>query len=199
MHLSGVKVKSASDVSTIIRDAVKKQAAIHDYWAKQFLAQPTSDAAQSELLERHGRRWDVSELRPPDTATYRTYLMHRGRSAPGPDGIPYPALLNSTVIEAIAEVAGLYYQGILPYRAMAYSSLVTPPKGQDDHDNIEVIRTPENLRPLSGRNADAKAIAGGMALQMNPFLSRQAPPEQRGFIKRRQFTDNIVELDAHMV
>eukprot|EP00959_Pyramimonas_sp_CCMP1952_P378210 7922799-Pyramimonas_sp.AAC.1 len=34
---------------------------------------------------------------------------------------------------------------------------------------------------------------------MNPFLTAQVPPEQRGFMKHRQFKDNVVELNAHAV
>ncbi|CAK0841775.1 unnamed protein product [Prorocentrum cordatum] len=93
--MPGVKICSDINVSTIICDPAKKQAAIHEYWADEFLARPTAYAAQSALLELH-------------------------------------------------------------------------------------------------------TVAGGMALMMNPFLTAQAPPEQRGFVKHRQFTDNIVELDAHM-
>eukprot|EP00959_Pyramimonas_sp_CCMP1952_P065375 1364764-Pyramimonas_sp.AAC.1 len=154
--LSGLQVVRDDGSSYIERDASKQQDAIHTFWAKQFMAKDISEDAQHELLATFGRRWDVSSLRPPDTSTFYRYLRSRSRSAPGPDGIPYPALLISIVIESIAEVAELCYQGVLPFRAMAYSSLATPPKGQYDHDAVEVIRSPDNLRPLSGRNADAK-------------------------------------------
>ena len=80
------------------------------------------------------------------------------------------------VVEALADVADLCYRGVLPLRAMAYSSLfLIPSKGQYDQDTLEIIRTPDNLRPLSGRNADSKTIARGVALMMNPFLSDLAP------------------------
>ena len=88
--------------------------------------------------------------------------------------------------------------GQLPLREMAYSSLATPPKGSYESDRHEVNRSAEETRPLCLRNCDAKTITGAHAFAMGESLTLHAAPNQKGFAPRRQFTDNISELDAHM-
>ena len=76
---------------------------------------------------------------------------------------------------------------------MSFSTLAAPSKAQYDEDRVEAVRSPDNLRPLSGHSSDAKASAGRHSHVLNSIVTRLALGKQRGFVKHWRFTDNIVK------
>ena len=109
---------------------------------------------QLRLLERFGRVWDTSGVRKPLCDDFLAYLVRRRPSAPGPDGMPYPVMCFPAMECAIMEAARVCYEGILPLWDMSMSSLATPPKWYKPENAPEVIRAPDETRPLNRRNCD---------------------------------------------
>lgn len=70
------------------------------------------------------------------------------------------------------------------------------PKGEEELDEKEVVRSPESTRPLGLKNSDNKLIAAVTNGSLKRGVSGGACEVQRGFIQGRNFVNNIIELDA---
>eukprot|EP00959_Pyramimonas_sp_CCMP1952_P245306 5127080-Pyramimonas_sp.AAC.1 len=76
------------------------------------------------------------------------------------------------------------------------SIAIFPPKKVLDGDGMEVIRKPNETRPLMLRSTGPKAIASAVNSRLKSMIDRGASKAQRGFITGRNFLENLVELDA---
>eukprot|EP00959_Pyramimonas_sp_CCMP1952_P101047 2113643-Pyramimonas_sp.AAC.1 len=62
---------------------------------------------------------------------------------------------------------------------------------------VSVSRAPGCTRPLSLRNAGAKAISAALNHPLKRAVQAAVAPSQRGFICERHFLENLIELDSH--
>ena len=60
-------------------------------------------------------------------------------------------------------------------------------------------RTPEDTRPLSMSNTDAKILAGAVRTAAEPTIAKWALGSQRGFLLARHFSDNVIEVETAAV
>eukprot|EP00959_Pyramimonas_sp_CCMP1952_P366666 7679166-Pyramimonas_sp.AAC.1 len=70
------------------------------------------------------------------------------------------------------------------------------PKGSEAADSFDVVRAPGRLRPLSLKNADAKAVASATNTQLGHLTALRAHHAQQGFTRGRNFLGHIVRQDA---
>ncbi|CAK0873209.1 unnamed protein product, partial [Prorocentrum cordatum] len=75
---------------------------------------------------------------------------------------------------------------------------VFPPEGEepDDAEHIGCRRDPSKVRVLGLRNTSLKIIGSAMNAAMAAVAVDVVPASQRGFIRRRKFGCNILELDV---
>jgi hypothetical protein len=119
-------------------------------------------------------------------------------SALGPDGLPF----SSCHAAGLAGVHTLFLtmaclvKGDSPPQDWN-TSYVFPPKGDELADASEVIRTAANVRPINLQNTDNKIRRSTMNHSLSRLTSVWARPSRYGFIRGRNFLDNVVELDSH--
>jgi hypothetical protein len=70
------------------------------------------------------------------------------------------------------------------------------PKGESDHDPVEVVRDATETRPLGCKNTDNKTICGVWNATCRRALSVSACRLQRGFVPGRQSIHNVLNLDT---
>ena len=73
---------------------------------------------------------------------------------------------------------------------------VYAPKGEETGDSEEVVRAASDTRPLSLKNSDNKITGGTIQMSLKVVLQVSASKLQRGFVKGRVLTNNIVDLDG---
>ena len=73
--------------------------------------------------------------------------------------------------------------------------MVISPKGDQLADDATVSRLPEDTRPLSLSNTDAKPFACAMRSAAGEHVSKWSLHIQRGFTRGRQLIDNVVEIE----
>ena len=71
-----------------------------------------------------------------------------------------------------------------------------PPKGDRESDIQEVVRAPEDTRPLAGKNSLNKALVTMNVLALEPKFCRITHVSQNGFVPGRNFINNLVDADA---
>ena len=71
------------------------------------------------------------------------------------------------------------------------------PKNEEERDKFEVLRLPEDTRPLGLQNCSLKIIAAEGNGQSRGPISTQLHSARRGFVMARQFLGNMVDIDAH--
>ena len=69
-------------------------------------------------------------------------------------------------------------------------------KGDDDHDNVVVLRDPMSTRPLCMKNCDNKIIAPANCIALNPDFTKITHKTQNGFTQGRNFLNNLVDVDS---
>lgn len=120
-------------------------------------------------------------------------------SAPGPDGLPYAVWRCSP--EPFRKLLYAMYCAWLDGAALsdgfnhAYLALIA--KGDDEQDADLVSRAPEDTRPLSLSNTDAKILAAAVKEACEEPVSSWACGVQRGFTRNKMLIDNVIEIEAH--
>ena len=70
------------------------------------------------------------------------------------------------------------------------------PKGDTSLDSPgSCVRAPNEVRPLSGSNCDAKMFAACIAEKLNVLLPSYVHPAQRGYLPERPILDNVAEIE----
>eukprot|EP00959_Pyramimonas_sp_CCMP1952_P193149 4039014-Pyramimonas_sp.AAC.1 len=70
------------------------------------------------------------------------------------------------------------------------------PKGTEEMDNATCTRLAAALRPISRKNTDSKIFAAAINEQMKTTVEQQAHIIQQGFIRGRNFCNNIMIMDT---
>ena len=69
-------------------------------------------------------------------------------------------------------------------------------KGDDNTDDTIVSRAPEDTRPLSLSNSDAKLVASAFKVAAEGTVEHWACNSQRGFLKGRVLIDNVIAVET---
>eukprot|EP00973_Karenia_brevis_P060815 8457370-Karenia_brevis.AAC.1 len=115
----------------------------------------------SRFLEQYESKFDFSAVSPPSSHTFDRFLERVQHSGPGMDGLPYAAWYHtgafgsSLLFEVSLWLRSGRTMGIEFNDALHYFA----PKGDEDLDHVEVLRSPSDTRPLGLRNTDNKSIA----------------------------------------
>jgi hypothetical protein len=190
----------ARDVEDIIvRSPEVKAKALATAWGPTFAKRRSiDDVAVHSFLTRWASKFDFRCMAPPELLDFERFLRLAKDSATGPDGLPYSAWRAAGV--AGAQTLYLLYlflaDGLNPPLHFNNSFTVFTPKGEQRQDLIEVIRAPEETRPLGLKNSDNKTIAGVINNCSKPMLSRSACHLQRGFVPQRQLVHNVLDVDT---
>ncbi|CAK0845248.1 unnamed protein product [Prorocentrum cordatum] len=80
--------------------------------------------------------------------------------------------------------------------AFNMSESIFLPKGTQAGDAAEIIRKPEDTRPLSLKSTDNKTCSGILNIMLRDVATAGVSSIQRGFVAQRQLTQNIVDLDC---
>jgi endonuclease/exonuclease/phosphatase family metal-dependent hydrolase len=168
-----------------------------DHWAKVFSVQPCCPIAQATLLEHCVRGPFVAKwvLEKDDFL----HILHRTHdSSPGPDGLPYSAWNNAP--QHIHDELYLMYTDMMDGSVLPAGFnrcfLACIPKGDAPGDHIGIARTPESTRPIAMSNSVAKLLAMAVNRVLAPIAQHTIIDRQRGFVRGRSITDNILETES---
>jgi hypothetical protein len=76
-----------------------------------------------------------------------------------------------------------------------FAFLCLLPKGTKPGDEVHIVRSPENTRPLSLSNSDGKIFAICVKNVLEPPVAGWAAEEQAGFVQGRQMLKNIADVE----
>ena len=159
------------------------------YFSELFAAEPTDSWDVSSVIPKllEPADIDVLERVPTIEEVRRVIFSTDGDSAPGPDG--YSGKFFSFAWEIIAQdvynaVASFFCGAELPRRVTA-TLIVLIPKVQNPNSFAQ-------FRPISLCNFLNKVISRILAERLAPLLPRLVSPNQSGFVRGRQLSDNFL-------
>ena len=168
------------------------------HWLPTFTKVNDHFSAQAAdgFLDAWGKKWDQPLLAPGDEQI-AGFLARPGHSAPGPDGLPYAAWAEAGLdaVVTLREVLRASSRGDT-YSDLNDQLAVFVPK--DTEDAAPGVREACDTRPLSLNNADVKTVTAVANGPLKRALPSWAAEEQRGFIRGRNFLDNVVDVDSSM-
>eukprot|EP00959_Pyramimonas_sp_CCMP1952_P208299 4357321-Pyramimonas_sp.AAC.1 len=74
--------------------------------------------------------------------------------------------------------------------------LPKPISGEPDSGSGGVRRSAQDTRPLGLKSTSNKVVAATLNRRITPAIQRVASVVQRGFVAKRNFVNNIVDLDS---
>ena len=192
-------LQAARDENGIIVEEPERAASIFiDHW-KVVAEEKKIDSKQARaFLSQYMRKL-------PDFKTVINFERFLGMvrdlkdSACGPDGIPNAAWANAP--EAAIYMLYQLYCSLFVDVDMAedfnHSWLVLLAKGELAEDAAVVARGPDDTRPVSLGNSDAKICESALNLPLANSMKDWALSDQRGFIADRMMVDNVIEMDTY--
>ena len=170
-------------------------------WEETFTAKPIDTEAVEIILSQYDKVWDWSLSSPPDRPAVEGYMASLKHCAPGKDGAINEAWKNSGpagVDFIVASLQKASSAATLPPKARE-GLFVFPAKptsgGDANEGDRRLLRKPKDLRPLTLKNADNKAVAGITNYAILPTVQVSASQLQRGFVPGRQLAQNCIDLD----
>jgi hypothetical protein len=181
-------------------DSLTQAAAyLAQYWRQVFARGRTIQAACDHLLDHVPRDlpdYDWSIV----VQHFEEAIDHFSSSAPGPDGIPFSALATvgkefAAVLFEIFSVTGVNYKNVP--EDFNEATMVFLPKGTDPNDSgTSAAREPGATRPLTLSNTDSKVFSRVLSFKMAGFATMVVHEAQRGFVRGRYITDNVLEIEG---
>jgi hypothetical protein len=178
---------------------------LNTYWAKIFTQQDRNLPAINrwcDKIRRRGthtwtdRQWEVSE------SHVRRAIVNSNNSCPGPDGIPYCAFRATCAISApcllnvvIALSNGTQHSRHKAGSGFNESTICYLPKKPVGQTNGEDVYDPAGTRPLNLSNVDNRLIAASCRLAWEKHFDLVIHKWQRGFVRGRSMTANIVDIE----
>ena len=155
-------------------------------------------ALQEDYMRRYGIQGaDWASMKPPTANAIAVGLRRARRSAPGPDGLGAKAWLATlSGVDTLAEALEWQLDGMPMRQDWNFTVAVFPAKGSRTDDPQEVLRKAGETRPLALENTSKKAIMWSLNACMKRASEQNCVDTQRGFLRGRNFCDNIAELDT---
>ena len=200
MILSAVRHGVGEDgLPRVLTDPSAMTEALRAEWAPVFAQKPFDAEVTQTVAERNEKLFDFQGVLPPSVEDFESVgAKSKELSAPGPDGIPYGAwqVIGRRGAMTLFAVGAALECGAVPPVDFNESITVFPPKGEESGDADFVCCAPSNVRPISLNNSDNKLVCTVYNNKLSVETTKHISQIQRGFIRERQFTENIVELDA---
>jgi hypothetical protein len=172
--------------------------ALSSNWEPIFARKEIDSCVASSFASQFASKFDFSSSPPPSSRSFASFLRRVQHSAPGKDGIPYAAYAKSTDISSVIfyDISVWLRRG--NFMLMEYNDTlkIFIPKGEEEQDDVQIIRSPEATRPLGLKNKDNTTIAAVTNNSIRFPVARDACSLQRGFLVGRNFVNNIVDLDT---
>ncbi len=192
LFLQGLRVSG-----TILRGQADQLQALASAWAPTFAPKHTDHSAAISFLRTINLPSVGDGIEPPAPQDLLEYASRQRDSGTGPDGLPYSAWSNSGYAGActLHSFSG-YIQHTDPEPNFNASLSHFLPKGDVEGDAIEVIRAATEMRLISAKNTDNKTIVGASIFKFRRWAQENTHHAQRGFVPKRNFLNNIVDLDS---
>ena len=159
---------------------------------------PREDKAADDLA-KYSPEIDFTKFQPPDYETLKRFARRSSSLSPGLDGLPYYAwATREKCTETLWDVmCYMLNGGIFPDESNATVQAFLP-KGDEpeDSEHSGCHRDPSKVRVLGLRNTSLKIISSTMNAATATVAAEVVPASQRGFVHRRNFGYNILELDV---
>jgi hypothetical protein len=185
-------------VNDVLHKGKIMSAALFTGWAPAF----AFSEIDQELAEGIAKKWcstyDWSLMRVIGLQSFVDFLNSVADSATGPDGLPSSAW-KAAGLEGAESLYLLFRwmaEGGNPPPSFNAGLFVFPPKGSSPDDATAVHREVKDTRPITLKNTDNKILAGVQNFALAPVVAEGACSTQRGFIKGRNFMQNLVDLDT---
>lgn len=167
----------------------------HEQWAPIFAGGQPAGPAQDVFLSH--------VIRIPHESVF---TWPRGRieeiarrlpdSSPGPDGVSYTVWghLPPGFAELLDDIASDMTQGVAasPQMLQSYTSHIPKAEHRDDTDGLAVRKAAELMQ------TSAKLVAYVVNEPLGQIAERTVCGQQRGSVRIRLISDNVVELEGHM-
>ena len=180
----------------VLEDKNDAFAEVANHWGPVFNARSVDDDMNPMLVPH--RKFDLGDIEPIGLDEFEELVRKRRTSAPGPDGLPY-TVWSASLACGIAVLYRCYLDvisGVSPPSWYNESLLVFIPKGDGDPLRNDVEAAPKDLRPLNLSNSDHKLVAQALNCALAEIAQRVCHQNQRGFIKGRNISDNVVQLEG---
>ena len=172
------------------------------HWSAVFAPRYTDIESMRSAFERHALDLRATQMRPPTCRDARALLRRARVAAPGRDGLPVHAWRALPQGPAhLVRVAMALAGGLVPHYQYNWVVAWFPPKKELAADMPgQVYRSPSELRPLCGLDADVKLVSAMLIAPLRRLMPMHVAPEQRGFVPTRSLTTNIYDIDfaAHV-
>ena len=182
---------------TVTQDPDEAMDILIEHWSGTFAEQPVDIKLALKFLKEHAVPLPSINW----TLTFEQFCKVVKRmlnSAPGPDGLPYAVW--QCCPEMYRRVLYIVYTDLLDGRPLPagfnHAFLAVLAKGSDDMDDTIVSRAPEDTRPLSLSNSDAKLVASAFKVAAEETVQNWACSSQRGFLKGRVLIDNVITVET---
>eukprot|EP00973_Karenia_brevis_P009063 1226564-Karenia_brevis.AAC.1 len=176
---------------------------VAEHWVPTCQAKAQDPAAICQVIQantEHFSNWNLSKAAIPERHTIRLIIKRgRGRNTrTGADGIPYAAWYAAG--ESAVETIYLSLEACLNGQPLSDDEYIIVtvfvPKDLERELAGGVSCFASDLRPLGMKNTSIKIMCSSIDHSLCPQVQQTASKLQRGFIRGRHFTDNIVELDV---
>ena len=195
-----LQIFAIKDGDNLILGESARMDALGQFWSDTFCQPaPIDSLLAGQFAEKFATQFDFTHFEPPSSSYIHYYLRQVRNSSPGVDGIPFRAWLRSgpTAWRLLHHVAVWLCQGLGMLSNFNDTLMIFIAKGQEADDDSGVVRSSGATRPLGLKNADVKCISGATYHMLRSSLATSASPLQNGFLFRRNFLNNIVDLDTH--
>eukprot|EP00959_Pyramimonas_sp_CCMP1952_P367510 7697706-Pyramimonas_sp.AAC.1 len=156
------------------------------------------EAMINQYLDEHIPEYEAPQLPTPSMQALAGALRRAKPSAPGPDRLPASAwLLDERLLQVLYSVMVGLFAGRVPPWGLNFSNLAFVPKGDEPADAVDVVRGAGQVRPLTMKNTDVKAMTTAANHELAKVIGERAHPVQQGFIRGRSFLHHIVSHDAY--
>ncbi|CAK0800876.1 unnamed protein product, partial [Prorocentrum cordatum] len=189
-------VKTSEGTVTGPNERLKK---LVEHWQPVFEGKTVDLTKAAAYLNKFSPTIDFFKYKPPDYETLKKFAKRSSPTSPGLDGLPYLAWsAHEKCTEVLWDVmCYMLNGGILPDEVNATVQAFLP-KGEEPEDSEHngCHRDPSKVRVLGLRNTSLKIISSAMNAATATVAADVVPASQRGFIHRRNFGYNILELDT---
>ena len=181
-----------------MRDSEGMMTHLRNEYAPFFVEKPFPAAEANAFLEQHCPPYSHQFARPPDVGDYVTFIKRVKHSQPGPDGVPYEAwdMPDDSGALTLYNIGDSFHDNSPPPITFNESATLFMKKGEEEEDNVEVIREPFATRPIGMKNTDNKIVAGTHVSMYRRDMQLSTHPSQRGVVPGRQLTRNVFDLDS---
>ena len=196
MALAGIRAPDGSHYPSLEVGAV----ALRQHWASIHSSIDASNEIAAELTPfiqpiNPAVEWQLSRDR------FHHMVSRFKDCAPGPDGLCYSAWKygGEFAIDAIFELYKFSQSGAPLADDFNIGLMVFIPKGAHQEDASSFWRSPEDVRPITLSNSDAKILGSALNKALSDQCELGASDVQNGFVRTRQMSDNILKLECNML